>query len=105
MLASLHEGLPNTVMEALAAQVPVVATAVGGVLELIKESEKDAETGYLVPAADSARLADQMIYALTNEAESAARAARGRAFVVEQFSMQRMVGATERLYDELAAQG
>lgn len=101
VLASLHEGLPNTVMEALAAQVPVVATAVGGVLELVKEDEKDGETGYLVPAADSARLADQMIFALTNEAESAARAERGRAFVLEQFSMQRMVGATERLYDEL----
>jgi glycosyltransferase involved in cell wall biosynthesis len=97
VLASLHEGLPNTVMEALAAQVPVIATAVGGVLELVREGE----TGYLVPAADPARLAEQMLYALTNEAESAARAARGRAFVLEQFSMQRMVAATEQLYDEL----
>jgi glycosyltransferase involved in cell wall biosynthesis len=62
---------------------------------------REDETGYLVPAADSARLAEQMLYALTHETESAARAARGRVFVREQFSMQRMVAATERLYNEL----
>src|SRR5262249_8971816 len=43
VLASLHEGLPNAVMEAMAAGVPVVSTAVGGAKELIS----DGETGYL----------------------------------------------------------
>lgn len=98
VLASLHEGLPNTVMEAMAAGVPVVATAVGGVLELIN----DAETGYLAPAADAARLAEKLSQALADESGRAEIAARGRAFVLDQFSMQRMVAATERLYDELS---
>lgn len=99
VLASLHEGLPNTVMEALAAGVPVICTAVGGALELIT----DGKTGYLVPAADSAKLAEKIIYALANPAECADLAARGRAFVLDQFSMQRMVQSTETLYDELAS--
>ncbi len=98
VLASLHEGLPNTVMEAMAAGVPVVATAVGGVLELIK----DGATGYLAPAADAARLAEKLLQALADEPGRAQVAARGRAFVLDQFSMQRMVAATERLYDELS---
>ena len=97
VLASLHEGLPNTVLEALAAGVPVVATAVGGVLEMIT----DGETGYLAPAADAAGLAEKLLQALADETSRAQIAARGRAFVLEQFSMQRMVAATERLYDEL----
>lgn len=98
VLASLHEGLPNTVMEALAAGVPVICTAVGGALELVT----DGVTGYLAPAADSAKLAEKIIYALANPTESATLAARGRAFVLDQFSMQRMVQRTENLYDELA---
>jgi L-malate glycosyltransferase len=98
VLASLHEGLPNTVMEAMAAGVPVVATAVGGVLEMIT----DGETGYLAPAADAARLAEKLLQALADETGRAQIAARGHAFVLEQFSMQRMVAATERLYDELS---
>jgi L-malate glycosyltransferase len=98
VLASLHEGLPNTVMEAMAAGVPVVATAVGGVLEMII----DGETGYLAPAADAARLAEKLLQALANQPGRAEIAARGRAFVLAQFSMQRMVMATEQLYDELS---
>lgn len=98
VLASLHEGLPNTVMEAMAAGVPVVATAVGGVLEMIA----DGETGYLAPAADAARLAEKLLQALADETGRAQLAARGRAFVLDQFSMQRMVAATEQLYDELS---
>ncbi|MBI1765626.1 MAG: glycosyltransferase [Acidobacteria bacterium] len=97
VLASLHEGLPNTVMEAMAAGVPVVATAVGGVLEMIT----DGETGYLAPAADAAHLAEKILQALADEAGRAQRAAHGQAFVLDQFSMQRMVAATEQLYDEV----
>ncbi len=99
VLASLHEGLPNTVLEALAAGVPVIATAVGGIPELIV----DGETGYLVPAADEVRLAKQITAVLNNEDASHRVAEQGRAFVLEQFSMQRAVAATEQLYDELAA--
>src|SRR6185295_6578718 len=60
VLSSLHEGLPNAVMEAMAARVPVVATAVGGTKELIS----DGETGYLAAAGDASALADRVLFAL-----------------------------------------
>jgi glycosyltransferase involved in cell wall biosynthesis len=97
VLASLHEGLPNAVMEAMAAGVPVVATAVGGTKELIT----DGETGYLVPPADADSLAERITYAMANEADRMRVAARGCQFINAEFGMGRMVESVERLYDEL----
>ncbi|MDH4157035.1 MAG: glycosyltransferase family 4 protein [candidate division Zixibacteria bacterium] len=54
---SLSEGLPNIVLEALAVGVPVVATAVGGVPEIIE----NGYNGYLVPARDSSALAEALL--------------------------------------------
>lgn len=97
VLASLNEGLPNAVMEAMSAGVPTVATAVGGTTELIT----DDETGYLVPPADAEALANRITFALKNEAASAAVAQKGREFVMSRFSMQQMVKSVEKLYDEV----
>ncbi|MEK6287217.1 MAG: glycosyltransferase [Acidobacteriota bacterium] len=96
-LASLHEGLPNAVMEAMAAGVPVVATAVGGTKELIV----DGQTGYLVPPANAGALAERITFALANEETSRRLAARGFEFVRDRFSIERMVEAVENLYEEL----
>jgi glycosyltransferase involved in cell wall biosynthesis len=97
VLASLHEGLPNAVMEAMTAGVPVVATSVGGTKELIA----DGETGYLVPPANSAALAARIISALANREASRCIALRGLEFVKDIFSVDRMVGSVETLYREL----
>lgn len=99
VLASLHEGLPNAVMEAMAAGTPVVATAVGGLPELIK----DGETGFLVPPANAVMMADRIEFALAHADQSDLMAMRGRRFVIERFGMERMVAAVERLYDEIIA--
>jgi L-malate glycosyltransferase len=96
VLASLHEGFPNAVLEAMAAGVAVVATAVGGVTELIQ----DGSTGYLVAPANAEALAQRITFALGDEEGRAAIAARGREFV-KRFSMGKMVKAVETLYDEL----
>ncbi|HEX5086047.1 MAG TPA: glycosyltransferase [Blastocatellia bacterium] len=98
VLASLHEGFPNAVMEAMAAGAPVVATAAGGTPELVI----DGATGFLVPPADADALALRILDALRNPELSARMAANGRQRVLSQFSMRRMVESVERLYDEMA---
>src|SRR5262244_1008984 len=60
--ASLHEGLPNAVMEAMAAGAPVVATAVGGTTELVI----DDATGFLAPPANAEALAHRILSVLRN---------------------------------------
>jgi glycosyltransferase involved in cell wall biosynthesis len=97
VLASLSEGLPNAVMEAMAAGAPVVATAVGGVPELIE----NGGTGFLVPPANSEALAERIEYALSQADRTGLIAMRGRQFIIERFGVERMVAAVERLYDEI----
>ncbi|MGE0126885.1 MAG: glycosyltransferase [Blastocatellales bacterium] len=99
VLASLHEGLPNAVIEAMAAGTPVVATAVGGVLELIR----DGETGFLVAPSDAEALSERIEFALSQTDQCDLIAMRGRRFIIERFGMERMVASVERLYDELIA--
>lgn len=95
--SSRFEGLPTTVMEAMAAGLPVVATDVGGTPEVVE----DGTTGLLVPPADPATLA-QAITCLLEDADL--RLAMGRAGyerAVKMFSVEQMVHQTEALYDEL----
>lgn len=77
VLPTLHEGFPNSVLEAMAAARPVVASAVGGVPDAII----DGETGLLVPPADPARLAEALAQLLSNAArrQTLGNAARSRA--------------------------
>lgn len=97
VLASLHEGMPNVVMEAMAAGVPVVATSVGGTTELIT----DGKTGYLVPPADSDELAQRISRALDNSDERKRIAARALQFIHSNFTLSRMVSSVEEVYDEM----
>jgi glycosyltransferase involved in cell wall biosynthesis len=61
--ASFREGLPNVVLEALAAQVPVVSTAVDGTPEVLE----DGVSGYMVPLGDVAALAERVLQVLASE--------------------------------------
>src|SRR5262249_8797127 len=97
VLASLSEGLPNSVMEAMVAGAPVVATAVGGGPGL----SVDGVTGFLVPPAQSGEAAGRIEYALSQADLTGLIAMRGRQFIIERFGMGRMVAAVERLYDEI----
>ncbi len=94
VLPSLSEGLSNVLLESMAAGVPVVATRVGGNPEVVEEGR----TGLLVPPRDSAALAGAICQVL-EDAGTAARFGRaGRQRVAEQFSLERMVSETERVY-------
>jgi glycosyltransferase involved in cell wall biosynthesis len=98
VLNSSYEGLPHIVLESMAAGVPVVATAAGGTPETIA----DGETGRLVPV-DNETLLEQAIASLLEEPEvGRALAGAARKCLADRFSVERMVGDTERLL--LAAQ-
>lgn len=101
-LPSLAEGISNTILEAMATGLPVVATAVGGNPELVAQGR----TGELVPAGDSEAMA-QALVRLASDPEAAAQMGRaGRAEVERRFSLQAMVAAYQQLYDSrLAAAG
>ncbi len=91
---SLNEGTPVALIEAMAAGVPVVATAVGGVPDVVRHGE----TGWLAPSGDAAALADSVKLALAGRDRLVARA---RADVLQRFSKERLVTDMERLYDSL----
>jgi sugar transferase (PEP-CTERM/EpsH1 system associated) len=94
VLPSLNEGISNTILEAMASGLPVIATAVGGSPELIA----DNETGFLIPANDPAALAERLLRYLRSPAlaEKHGQAARERA--ERDFSIQRMLLDYTRLY-------
>jgi glycosyltransferase involved in cell wall biosynthesis len=102
VLTSDWEGLPNVVLEAQAAGVPVVATAVGGVPELID----NGVNGYTVPPRDVSMLSDR-VGTLLDDAELRAEfGRRAQARASECFSVENMIARTVRLYDSLLqAQG
>jgi glycosyltransferase involved in cell wall biosynthesis len=82
VLPSHTEGLPNVVLEACAAGVPVVATAVGGTPEVIE----DGVSGFLAPSGNSEQLAARIDEALENEERLREIAFQGRQRVLENFS-------------------
>jgi glycosyltransferase involved in cell wall biosynthesis len=98
VLSSAWEGLPNVVLEAMAAGKPVVATQVGGVPELV-EAEV---TGVLVPPADPAALAAAMLslMQLPEEARHVLGCA-GRQRAAAGFSLERVTGDWQSLFTEL----
>ncbi|MEQ8821811.1 MAG: glycosyltransferase family 4 protein [Sumerlaeia bacterium] len=87
VLASRNEALPLTILEAMQARCPVVATDVGGVAEVVRPGE----TGWLVPAEDVAALAGAMAELATNPEEAGARAARAAELVREAYSKAHVI--------------
>jgi glycosyltransferase involved in cell wall biosynthesis len=95
VLASRSEGLPFTLLEALALGKPVVATRVGGVAEVVE----DGRSGRLVAPEDPAALA-AAIAAVVAAPDARAMGTRGRARVEATFTLDGMVRAVERVYLE-----
>ena len=95
VLTSDHEGTPNVLLEAMAAAVPVVATNVGGVPEILKHGE----TGFLVPAEDlNAQVA--ALARLIRDADLRARmGAQARSYVQENHSVERLSVHLSSLYE------
>ena len=100
VLASDYEGCPLAVIEAMAAGVPVVATGVGGVPELVE----DGRTGFVVAPGDPQALAAAVERVLLDPEGARKMGEAGRAIARSRLSRERMVGELVRLYDEVQAQ-
>jgi len=97
VLPSKAEGLPNAVLEYLAAGLPTVATRVGGNAEIID----DGKTGVLVPPEDSSALAKAILRLLRDPGFASSIGKNGREYVASEFSFQKMIENTDKLYTEL----
>lgn len=96
---SLEEGLSLTALEAMACGLPVIASRVGGLPEVVEEGC----TGYLVPPADPRSLADGIKHLLTDASTRDLMAINAYARVQERFQAREMAAHTASLYGELLA--
>lgn len=101
VLSSLWEGMPNVVLEAIAAGLPVVATHVEGISELVRENE----TGLLVPPGNSEALATGIATVLDDPERAKTWGKVGQNRVFSEFSWGKMVLAYEALYENLLKTG
>jgi glycosyltransferase involved in cell wall biosynthesis len=107
-LMSKNEGTPVTLIEAMAASKPVVATGVGGVRDLLgKTREKRAngvqlaDNGILVPPEDAEALAHALLFLLENRKKIDQMTMNARDFVSRKYSLKRLIDDIENLYVEL----
>lgn len=97
VLTSISEGIPVTFIEAMGAGLPIVATNVGGVSEVVQHDE----TGILTPSANFEALADAVIR-LAKAPELAEKMGQsGRRRAQQVFTEERMHSAYEKLYEEM----
>jgi glycosyltransferase involved in cell wall biosynthesis len=100
-LTSESEGLPLVVLEAMAVGLPVVATAVGGVPDVIERGR----TGFLVPASDRIALMKELLLLTTRAHATEEVAAAGRRMVLERHSTEHMARDYEQLYRRILRPG
>jgi glycosyltransferase involved in cell wall biosynthesis len=96
-LSSIQEGLCTSLVDAMAAAKPAVATAVGGVPEVVA----DGETGFLVPPRDHPALAEKIVRLLTDEPLRRRMGEAGLARARRLFTVERMVEQTAAVYERL----
>lgn len=101
LMSSDFEGLPLALLEAMASGLPVVATAVGGIPEVVE----DGRDGRLVSPNDAADLAAAVVALLDDPARRRELAAAGRARVEREFGVVRMARELESIYREVVAGG
>lgn len=94
VIPSLHEGIPQTGLQALATKTPVVGSTAGGIPSIIRAGE----TGRVVPPGDATALAQAMRETLTDTTTTARLSEQGRRLVEQEHSLEGMLDQLERLY-------
>jgi glycosyltransferase involved in cell wall biosynthesis len=97
VLTSSWEGMPGSVLEAMASGLPVIASNVNGTREVVA----DGVTGFLVPMNDAEATAEALVKLARDPKLRHRMGALGRARIQEHFSVERMVAKKERFYLEL----
>ncbi|MBW2066434.1 MAG: glycosyltransferase, partial [Deltaproteobacteria bacterium] len=108
VLTSLNEGTPVTLIEGMASGVPVIASDVGGVRDLMgmidnetPQGYKEARHGLLVSSGDAVAMGKSLVSFLEDPARPKIRAEKARIFVLEQYTLERMVRDLDSLYKDL----
>ena len=96
-LASLREGQPNVILEAMSCGLPVCSTNVGGIPQLVA----NGGTGFLSHPQNSAELADNIVRLLQNRKLARDFGAKGREFVQDNFSFAKMTASHQELFERL----
>jgi glycosyltransferase involved in cell wall biosynthesis len=101
LLVSNWEGFPISILEAMRAGLPVIASDVAG----IGESVRDGETGFLVPRGGVELLRERLSRLLTDPDLRVRLGANGRAYYEQQFTLARSVTKTLAVYEDVVANG
>ena len=97
VIPSLREGLPYSLLEAMAKKIPVIATSVGDIPRLILPGQ----TGYLIPATDISALGKCMDEFLNSPEAAKVMAIRGYELLLEKYSAKKMVHEYEKVYESI----
>jgi glycosyltransferase involved in cell wall biosynthesis len=97
-MPSLSEGLPLSLLEAMAAGVPPVVTRVGGMPEVVR----DGESGFIVPPGDGAALADRISFLLGNPPLASKMGTAARDCILDRFTVDRMAAEYCDVYRQAA---
>jgi sugar transferase (PEP-CTERM/EpsH1 system associated) len=95
VLPSLAEGISNTILEAMASALPVVATDVGGSAELVEHGR----SGLVVPSGDVSALCAALLQLAAQPVLAQSMGQAGRALALERYSLDAMVAAYQKIYD------
>ncbi len=98
VLSSIREGLPVSMLEAMAAKIPVVCTNVGGIPDVIQ----NGKNGLLVTINDASKLAEKIIFVLTNKKERDLLIKNALNSINEKYSIESVTSKIEDLYIRLA---
>ena len=97
LIPSQTESFGLAALEAMACEVPVIATRVGGLPEVVK----NGENGFLVKLGDTAAMAERAIEILSDETKQRDFGKRGREWAIGQFNTERVIPMYERLYERV----
>jgi len=97
VLPSRNEGISNTILEAMATGLPVVATRVGGNPELVV----DGETGILVPSGDAQKMMQALSIYVDNEEKRQSDGQAARQLIAKRFRLEHMVDNYLSVYDDM----